>query len=164
MTSVIDPLSSKQLFLDNHSIHSIVGVSRTLHQPEKQGPLITSDGSSGQVNVNSRNSPQWNADRGLWEWWYWSTCPEVATGKHTLRHYATSADGLNWDKPSLGLYEWRGSRHNNISSYPDGRRLYHVIRDENEENPERLYKGLFDFRDRWIGFSPDGFTWVMPDI
>ena len=25
-------------------------------------------------------------------------------------HYATSEDGVRWEKPSLNLYEWRGSR------------------------------------------------------
>ena len=44
------------------------------------------------------------------------------------------------------------------------RRLYHILRDDRDENPARRYKGLFDSRDRWLGVSPDGFDWTMLDV
>ncbi len=32
--------------------------------------------------------------------------------------YVTSDDGIHWEKPNLGLVEYRGSRHNNIVDLP----------------------------------------------
>ena len=75
-------------------------------------------------------------------------------------HYAISKDGINWDKPDLGLYV--GDGETNIVFDPsknpsventDG--LMHVIRDEIEQDPSRRYKGLFGcnifLKDRKVG-------------
>ena len=43
----------------------------------------------------------------------------------------------------LGLYEWRGSRDNNIAVDPAGTTLTQIVRDERDEDPARRYKGLF---------------------
>ena len=32
--------------------------------------------------------------------------------------YATSSDGVHWEKPDLGLVEFNGSKHNNIVDFP----------------------------------------------
>ena len=93
----IDPAAHKQLFLDDHAVHSTTGVTRTLHPPEKHGPLIAADNSLGQENVQSRSAPQWNSEEGIWEWWYFSSCPEVSGGKGTLTNYATSTSRYSDD-------------------------------------------------------------------
>lgn len=36
---------------------------------------------------------------------------------------ATSRDGITWEKPDLGLIEFKGSRHNNIVGFADGEAL-----------------------------------------
>ena len=74
-------------------------------------------------------------------------------------------DGLKWDKPNLGLVEYRGSKSNNIiprESFKD-----YMFLDDHEKDPARRYKGLagtgttttpgmtFD-----LYFSPDGFKWT----
>ena len=107
---MLQPKRFHQLFLDDGAIHSSERITRRLHQPKKCGPLITG-------GVQSRNSPQWNPDKQVWEWWY----------SGGLR-YATSADGEHWYLPHLGLYEWEGSRQNNLAADPasDGsERAYH---------------------------------------
>ena len=38
------------------------------------------------------------------------------------------------------------------------------MRDEAESDPQRRYKALFDVHDRYLGVSPDGFTWTMLDV
>ena len=167
-TTLIHPSQHKQLFLDDHAIHSTSGVGRKLNPPEKYGPVITPDTSQGQVGLQSRSAPQWDPENGVWQWWYNSrnvlTAPDGEKRKSSLTHYATSADGVAWDRPSLGLYEWNGSKANNIAGDPATRRLYHILRDEREADPQRRYKGLFDSRDRWLGVSPDGFNWDMLDL
>jgi len=57
------PKEHKQLFLDNHVIESMKGVKKSLHQPQKWGPVIKS-------GYQSQISPQWNTEKKIWEWWY----------------------------------------------------------------------------------------------
>ena len=143
---LIDPKAHRQLFLDDYAVESMRGITRTVHPPKKHGPLING-------GVQSRSAPIWNPEKDIWEWWY--------MGQHT--YYATSKDGEHWEKPSLGLYEWEGSKDNNIACDPDGERLYHIVRDERDPDPGRRYKALFSSADRQAGISPDGFTWTMLD-
>lgn len=167
---MINPTEQKQLFLDDSAIDQMSGVTRRLHQPTSHEPVIRPDRSQGQVAVQSRSAPQWNSEKGLWEWWYWGYYRVPPHGKYHsttawANCYATSRDGVHWERPNLGLYEWRGSRHNNIARDPaEARTLYHIIRDEQEADPARRYKALFDVHDRYLGVSPDGFTWTMLDV
>ena len=177
--SLINPAQHKQLFLDDYAIDKTLNIKRTLHQPKKCGPVIRPDRSQGQTSLQSRSAPQWNSEKRTWEWWYWASVPVEPYGEHrdasiSLTHYATSTDGVHWEVPSLELYEWRGSKDNNIAPIISGskatcdprtghRNLYHIIRDERDPDPQRRYKGLFDARNRFLGVSPDGFHWTMLD-
>ena len=143
---LIDPVQYRQLFLDDYAIESMKGLTRTLHQPEKCGALING-------GIQSRTAPFWNSEKGLWEWWY--------MGQYT--HYATSADGEHWQKPSLGLYEAEGSTDNNIACDPGEAGLYHIARDERDPDPARRYKALFSAAGRRPAVSPDGFDWTWVD-
>jgi hypothetical protein len=167
--AMIDPIQHKQLFLDDSAIAQMSGVTRQLHQPFEQQAVIHPDRSKDQVAVQSRSAPQWNSEKGLWEWWYWSYYRVAPHGPYQSTEargdsYATSTDGVHWEKPALGLFEWQGSRQNNIAHDPQGRMLYHIVRDEAESDPQRRYKALFDYHNRYLGVSPDGFTWTMLDV
>ena len=74
--------------------------------------------------------------------------------------YAVSKDGLAWEKPELGLVDFRGSKRNNIVAMDimsPG-----IVKDLREKDPERRYKmfgskdGLKPYR---VWFSPDGLHW-----
>ena len=80
-----------------------------MHRPKKCGPVIRPDRARGQRSLQSRSAPQWNPDKGIWEWWYF--------GEHV--YYATSTDGETWERLSVGLYAWNGSRDNNIADDPE---------------------------------------------
>ena len=168
---MINPDIHKQLFLDDHAVEDKFGVIRTLHKPEKYGPVIKPDPSQGQRSLQSRSVPQWNTDKGMWEWWYWTGYEVPPRGPRRyesidLMTYATSVDGIEWEKSSLGLFDWNGSKDNHIAYDPEGgdRAIYHIIRDEGEADPERRYKALFGANDRGLGVSPDGFDWTMLDV
>ena len=78
---------------------------------------------------------------------------------------ATSTDGLHWEKPVLGLAEFKGSKQNNI--VPDKNFIPCFFQELRESDPAKRYKGrictgttetpgmTFD-----LYFSPDGFTWT----
>ncbi len=91
----------------------------------------------------------------------------------------TSTDGIEWKRPSLGFYEWNGSKDNNIvMNESSGHTLdnFFIFRDENPHCPENeKYKALTMVenhdhpfpaeRELWCWTSPDGFHfekgWLM---
>ena len=161
MCADIHPQHHRQLFLDDGAIESMSGLQRVLHQPVNTGPVIQPDRSRGQVAVQSSSVPQWNPEKGVWEWWYKGFT--TYTDEY-LTLYATSADGEHWEMPDLGLYEWNGSSSNNVAFVSDQANLCHVIRDVVDGDPQRRYKGLFsdgDHMDRYPGVSADGFRWEI---
>ena len=61
-------------------------------------------------------------------------------GQYTYRLcYATSRDGIHWEKPGLGKVEFNGSRSNNI--LPEDSRAPTFF-DTNEKDPARRYKAI----------------------
>ena len=158
---IIAPKTHKQLFLDDHAIERTFAIKRNMHKPTRKGAVMMRDHAMGQVRVASWSVPIWNQEKDLWEWWYNGHYGESDAYKN---HYANSNDGVNWDKPSLGRYEWQGSKDNNIALDPESMGLYHILRDERDPDPARRYKGLFNGKDRYLGVSPDGFQWDMLDV
>ena len=159
----IQPHRHRQLFLDDGAIETMSGLRRVLHQPDRCGPVLRPDRARGEKHVQSGSVPQWNADKALWEWWYkgFTTFTE-----DSLSLYATSTDGANWEKPDLGLYQWNGSTANNIAYQSAESPLYHVVRDESDDNPQGRYKAFFSDAvnmNRYPGVSPDGFGWTLFD-
>ncbi len=69
--------------------------------------------------------------------------------------YATSEDGISWEKPELGLVEYNNSKENNIIwRGPHGAG---VFKDLQEEDPAKRYKMIF--RGLSVSFSADGINW-----
>lgn len=84
--------------------------------------------------------------------------------------YATSGDGLVWEKPELGLVEFEGSKRNNILLrarpkpslwVPHGAGVW---KDLDDPNPERRYKMFFTIprEHLCVSFSRDGIHWQDP--
>jgi len=86
--------------------------------------------------------------------------------------YAISKDGYHWEKPSLGLVEFQGSKANNILIAGSGRDHFstgHVFRDLVEKDSAKRYKGLKANMIQGQGgqermtldlyYSRDGFHW-----
>jgi hypothetical protein len=98
------------------------------------------------------------------------TTIEQSTGRSPLEEgicYATSPDGIHWEKPDLGLIEFDGNKRNNIVA-----RQFHgpkIIKELREPDPERRYKMFFHDqtgvrngskgRGHSVAFSKDGLQW-----
>lgn len=75
--------------------------------------------------------------------------------------YATSPDGIHWTRPNLGMYEYAGSKDNNIitkGNFGSG-----VFVDDHAPAAER-FKCVFgqNYQDSWCMYgatSPDGLHW-----
>ena len=73
--------------------------------------------------------------------------------------YATSRDGIVWDKPELGIVEFEGSKKNNIvCRRPHGAG---VIKDLRDKDAAKRYKMLTSIGQKGmaVSFSPDGIQW-----
>ena len=78
---------------------------------------------------------------------------------------AVSEDGINWQKPDIGLLEHDGSKNNNWFPTPDGCRLWHVVYDPDDEDERRRYKGLLKLPGGHLPvISPDGLHWTKLDV
>ncbi|MFN0166329.1 MAG: hypothetical protein ACKV22_07840 [Bryobacteraceae bacterium] len=169
----------RQLFLDNHILEGLTNVTRTLHQPVKHGPVIRPDRAWEGESIQIRTGPSWNPAEKIWMMWY-------------LRGYAASRDGEHWEKPMLGLRDYKGSRENNLmlpfTDYeftdPSGKRILrqngdgttvdNVFYDAKDPDPARRYKGM-GYKGpiccltggHGMGFypavSPDGKQWSLLD-
>ncbi len=72
--------------------------------------------------------------------------------------YATSKDGLRWEKPQLGIVEFQGNRKNNIACR--GLSGAGVIKDTRDPKPERRYKAFYCSNSGYkMRYSPDGLHW-----
>ncbi len=93
-------------------------------------------------------------------------------GKHPQEMgicYATSKDGIHWDKPELGLVDYDGSKANNIVwrgggvhkdwGGPHGAGIFKDLRDP---DPARLYKAILKDIILSVAFSADGLHWGPP--
>jgi hypothetical protein len=106
-------LRNSQLFLDDYWIEDSIRVSRVFHQARKyRKPVIQPDrayegGCLGYGSAICRNDQI--------HIWYPVFNPEA---KDKVC-YAVSDDGLNFRKPDLGFYEWKGSCKNNICIMPE---------------------------------------------
>ena len=71
--------------------------------------------------------------------------------------YATSTDGIVWEKPALGLVDYDGSKRNNIIARgPHG---VGVFQDFQDEDPSRLFKLFCKRKTISVAFSDDGIHW-----
>lgn len=84
------------------------------------------------------------------------TCFDPNMGGNINLCYAESSDGIHWEKPSLGICEYNGSRDNNILMM----HLYDnmsIMKDENPNcPPEERYKALMNTSqpEQYPGYVP----------
>lgn len=78
--------------------------------------------------------------------------------------YATSADGIHWEKPLLGLHRFDGSLDNNVAAINTSN--FGVMRDPADADPARRYKIVYDvdFDEIRVRFSPDGVHWSAEQV
>lgn len=84
--------------------------------------------------------------------------------------YAESRDGVNWEKPRLGICEIDGKRENNVVAITDTMDAFHVFIDKNPACPPgERYKAVYTKpgRQLWCMTSADGIHfsegWMLTD-
>lgn len=163
-----------QLFIDDYWISSRNGVTTELHQPEKysNNPIIRAD-VPWEQNPYCFGTVIYEEEESIFKFWYQSyNDVDVPLSEKTPVLYATSKYGIEWERPNLGLFEFQGSKDNNIILQNYG---YHdlyspsVIKDISDSDPDKRYKMIwwdFPLGDEGyqddgmcVAFSPDGIHW-----
>ena len=114
---VVDIGNRKQLFLDQKFVAESSGVELRMNPPIKTGAGPVPAPAPGTTRVLSS---YWHRAGGRWESFDCGIRGPVAA--HPLQVdrargricYAESDDGLHWTKPNLGLFDWGGSKANNV--------------------------------------------------
>lgn len=104
------------------------------------------------------------------ELWMWYLGDAGIPGQWMQRlMHARSTDGINWEKPNLGLVEFNGTKANNICDLPhDGHIQAAVVMYEPDDpNPARRFKLSYESpkhgKGMCVAFSPDGLNWTLSD-
>lgn len=167
--------TQRQLFVHDGLIDQFVGKANLqLHHPVPQEIVLLTDepweGSYSNYNSIFKDGDIYRM--------YYRGADRGPRGEFNLPHpmvwcYAESKDGINWTKPNLGLFEFNGSKENNIVLATRDFGDFHyrladnvsVFKDNNPNvAPDALYKAIADRREpAWelLAFkSPDGIHWT----
>lgn len=154
--------SQRQLFVDDFVIEEAFAVERTVIPPAKHaGNPIMRPEKPWEGGYIDPCMMLYDAESRSFRMWYraWTS---IKPPVDRYMCYATSSDGIHWERPTLGLVKFRGSTDNNmIQSLPD----MHIIYDPRDPDPSRRYKGAgrFDTEGLCVAFSADGFQWTTYD-
>jgi hypothetical protein len=139
----VDIGSRRELLADDFLISMREGVELKLHQPEPRDVAIVCD-APWEGNTSAYYTLFQDSDlfRAYYRGWHFDT--EKKQPAHAeFACYAESRDGLKFTKPKLGLFEFNGSKENNIIWTGEGTHNFTPFRDENPAaSPGARYKAL----------------------
>ncbi|MCY4375396.1 MAG: hypothetical protein OXC31_16670, partial [Spirochaetaceae bacterium] len=165
---------AKHLFIDDRFVAETSGLTRRFHQARKceRNPVIRADRpwEKDAAFIDSAMVVYEESAGRFRAWYQGGACYGPDDGSNMC--YATSADGIDWHKPSLGVVEFEGSTDNNIVLAATC--MMHdpaPIIDPADPDPRRRYKAVWWGGQRdaaqeggWllghcVGFSADGIRW-----
>ena len=155
-TPAIKPLevgSRLELFVDDYLIGGRQGVALKLHEPRSEGTVFKFDqpwegGTSGYTTVFQDGDKYRMYYRGSADPTYTIKATVGPDEKSVLGHdqftcYAESTDGITWTRPNVGLFEFKGSKVNNIVWVERGSHNFAPFLDENPVTPaDQRYKAV----------------------
>ena len=103
----------RQLFIDDHLIAFREGVARFVEQPVKDraNPILVMD-KPWEGGRFLYCDLVFDHEEDIYKLWYSVPGPRLC--------YATSRDGIHFERPNLGLVDFGGSKDNNLASTPKG--------------------------------------------
>lgn len=162
------------LFADDSGVSASSGVLRTVHPAHtRTAPVLEPETPWEGSRVYVYGSVYYDEAADRLSLWYLGhpdldaqgkeiRVPGFRKGKGDAVLFATSKDGLKWDRPKLGLHSFQGSKANNIIfdlHSPS------VLLDTHEADPTKRYKMLGSrVGAYYAAVSADGLRWSMfPD-
>ncbi len=155
----LDIGSRRELFVDDYLIDSMKGTALRLARPQSAEVILKADRPwEGAFNFGNNVI----LHEGLYRLYYRGLDTEV--GKSFLC-YATSRDGISWEKPNLGHFEFQGSRENNVIVDEKGQPISpNVFLDTRPGVPEKeRFKGIVQDDRRGPGHTPHVIGYTSAD-
>ena len=176
----------KQLFIDDHIVERTDNLVRKLHQPDKCGVVLRPEYRWENIGTTITTAPMWDPVERIYRLVYQSSAEPVditisdlmmSTVSAPKRQqsffcYAVSANGVNWEKPFLGLHDYECNSYDgkpiagNNNIIPGG---IAPIQDLNDPDPNRRYKAQHHAdgtrsKKKKFAVSPDCFNWEWLDV
>ena len=169
-SDVINIGSQRELFVDDFLVERLVGKAELrLHHPNPQNIVLeTNEGWEG----NGTNYVTVFQDGNKYRMYYRAAHYSYLEGKDRPTHqnlycYAESSDGIHWIKPDLGLFDWNGSKKNNIIMDEDMENFSPFLDTNPQCSADAKYKALGVNLGKKRGLyaykSTDGLRWKLMD-
>ena len=132
-----------RLFFDDRYFERSRGLSREWGRPTRhpQNPVLQGD-RPWEFRCTCPSTVLYDPVEGCYKMWYTTHNDEWSTLRAGFTCYATSVDGITWEKPALGIIPYPDAPENNIVITGHFFATGHVIYDEEESDPSRRYKSL----------------------
>ena len=157
-------------------VQTVVGMRRTWNRPDRvqPGPVLAPTEPWEGTAVVAYGTAYHDADSGGFHFWY-ETANSAWPPPSRVLCYATSTDGVHWEKPKLGLFEWQGSSANNIvwifqnTGIWDDFDGFNVLVEPDAPAHARFKMVIYtratsdDSRAFFVLTSPDGLRWTWRD-
>ena len=179
---IVEVGSTKQLFLDDLLIAERSRISNFMYRPDKnpKNPIVVADrpweleGSESGVQQDGQGV-MYDAEAQLFKMWY--LAPDWSNGAAPWC-YAISKNGYDWEKPELGIFDYQGSRRNNlVGVWPKGSDITFtcVTRCPDDPDPQSRFKATGEWENQTatgrtntrggmcVAFSPDGLHWTLKE-
>jgi hypothetical protein len=161
-------VQGKELFIDDHIIQELRGARKVLKRAVKHpdNPLLVPDRPWETQKLN-RGAVLYDEPEGIFKMWYPYFIKEEKTADgweiEGVLGYATSRDGLVWEKPIINTRDG-----NNLTDAPVHANPPAVFKDPVDPDPQRRYKMMYGdvdpkVRNGWatfVAYSPDGIRWT----
>ncbi len=148
----------KQMFIDDFFIEAMVGARRVLNHPEKvtvDRPMQTVTPDQPWERGPASGAVVYDEHEETFRMYY--------PGQGSLVCVLESVDGLHWERPSLGVVQFDGSRDNNIVDWPgDCPTIGSLLWDPHETNQTYRWKRMHHhpYKGVWQAlYSADGYIW-----
>jgi hypothetical protein len=171
LAQTLDIGSRRELMVDDFLVDRFDQVALRMHKPEPKEVVIVCD---APWEGNTSGYYTLFQDGDLYRMYYRGAHYDEAAKKGAHAEttcYAESKDGISWTKPKLGLYEFNGSKDNNIILTGGASHNFACFKDTNPNAaPDARYKGFgsaggeLGQRKKKPGLEPfksaDGVRWV----
>ena len=160
-----------QLFVDRILVHKADRIFFTQHsgRPHPENPLILADRPWEGWRLEMHGTVIYDQEEGIFKMWYLGDAGDSRDyfDSRYFICYATSRDGVRWEKPLVGtLPSNNGQPHNAVLT---GTTLGNVVKDSRDPDSNRRYKLMGSSGKTYV--SPDGLHWrpysqgsVWPDL
>lgn len=171
-------MAHRYLLIDDQLIQERHGLTRTVHAAIRHSgnPILFPEPAWEGAMVPS--TVLFDEDDGLFKMWYLTHARVPGVDSTYVTGFATSENGIHWERPEIGTYEFEGSRRNNLCMGNTAGGMG-VIKDLHDPDPARRFKTLFwrggnrskadeargagtgEQRGFYAGYSPDGMHWTL---